>query len=124
MREARALTREARAAFFPIVSASADATRAAPGADATVNNGTVSLPGVRNNFNVALDANWEIDLWGRVRRTVEAGEATAQASVADLEAAKLVAQGQLAQDYFLLRVQDAQIHLLNDTVDATSDRCS
>jgi len=53
-----------------------------------------------------------------VRRTVEAGEATAQASVADLEAAKLSAQAQLAEDYFLLRAQDAQIRLLTETVDA------
>jgi methionine aminopeptidase type I len=53
-----------------------------------------------------------------VRRTVEAGEATAQASVADLEAAKLSAQARLAEDYFLLRTQDAQIRLLADTVDA------
>jgi NodT family efflux transporter outer membrane factor (OMF) lipoprotein len=62
--------------------------------------------------------SWEVDLWGRVRRTVEASEASAQASVADLESAKLSAQAQLAEDYFLLRVQDTQIRLLNDTVDA------
>src|SRR5207249_7345376 len=74
--------------------------------------------GVRNSYNVSLDVNWEIDLWGRVRRTVEASEATAEASAADLESAKLSAQAQLAEDYFLLRAQDAQIRLLNDTVAA------
>ncbi|MGH8799699.1 MAG: efflux transporter outer membrane subunit [Casimicrobiaceae bacterium] len=121
VREARALTQQAQAAYFPIVTANASATRG--GGRATIGGSTdVSGGGVggavRNSYNVSLDVNWEMDLWGRVRRTVEAGEATAQASVADLEAAKLSAQAQLAQDYFLLRVQDAQIRLLNDTVDA------
>jgi NodT family efflux transporter outer membrane factor (OMF) lipoprotein len=124
VREARALTQAARAALFPLVSASASATRSGSGAGSgiAINNsvGTIGNQGggVRNNYNVSLDASWEVDLWGRIRRTIEAGEATAQASVADLESAKLVAQAQLAEDYFLLRVQDAQIRLLNDTVEA------
>ena len=120
VREARALTQQAQAAYFPIVTANASATRSGgrAGTGTNVNNGGGLSGGPRNNFNVALDVNWEIDLWGRVRRTVEAGEATAQASVADLEAAKLSAQAQLAEDYFLLRAQDAQIRLLTETVDA------
>jgi len=118
VREARALTQQAQAAFFPIVTANAGATRSGGRGSAGQSVDNSQGGGPRNNFNVALDVNWEIDLWGRVRRTVEAGEATAQASVADLEAAKLSAQAQLAQDYFLLRAQDAQIRLLNDTVDA------
>jgi len=118
VREARALTQQAQAAFFPIVTANAGATRSSGRGSAGQSVDNSQGGGPRNSFNVALDVNWEIDLWGRVRRTVEAGEATAQASVADLEAAKLSAQAQLAQDYFLLRAQDAQIRLLNDTVDA------
>jgi NodT family efflux transporter outer membrane factor (OMF) lipoprotein len=122
VREARALTQAARAALFPLVSASASATRSGSrGGNTSVDNtGTVNIQGggTRNDYNVSLDVSWEVDLWGRIRRTIEAGEATAQASVADLESAKLVAQAQLAEDYFLLRVQDAQIRLLNDTVEA------
>jgi len=106
VREARALTQAARAAFFPIVTANASATRSG------------GRGGTSNNYNVALDVNWEVDLWGRVRRTVEASEATGEASAADLESAKLSAQAQLAEDYFLLRAQDAQIRRLNDTVAA------
>jgi NodT family efflux transporter outer membrane factor (OMF) lipoprotein len=122
VREARALTQQARAALFPLVSANASATRSGSrGGNATVDSaGNVASQGggVRNNYNVSLAVSWEVDLWGRIRRTIEAGEATAQASVADLESAKLLAQAQLAEDYFLLRVQDAQIRLLNDTVEA------
>jgi len=120
VREAHALTDAARAAFFPLVSARANFTRSgsSTGTSSTGSGTTVNLGGVRNNYNVALDLNWEVDLWGRVRRTVEASEASAQASVADLESAKLAAQAQLAIDYFLLRVQDAEIRLLNDTAEA------
>ena len=120
VREARALTQQARAAYFPIVTGNASATRSGGrgGAGSSDIGAGQGSGGARNNFNVALDVNWELDLWGRVRRTVEAGEATAQASTADLEAAKLLAQAQLTEDYFLLRAQDAQIRLLTDTVDA------
>jgi len=122
VREAQALTQQARAAFFPIVTANASATRSSSRAGTSIGTGVGSTAGssggVRNNYNVALDINWEIDLWGRVRRTVEASEATAEASAADLESAKLSAQAQLAEDYFLLRAQDAQVRLLNDTVAA------
>jgi NodT family efflux transporter outer membrane factor (OMF) lipoprotein len=121
VREARALTQAARAAFFPIVTANASATRSggrggAAGGSVDSTGGQVARVG--NSYNVSLDVNWEIDLWGRVQRTVEASEATAEASTADLESARLSAQAQLAEDYFLLRAQDAQIRLLNDTVAA------
>lgn len=56
--------------------------------------------------DLALVATWEIDLWGRIKRTVEASGASAEASVADLAAATLSMQAQVAQSYFQLRVQD------------------
>ncbi len=121
VREGRASTQQAQAAFFPIVTGNASATRSGSGsrsgaASAQANN--QGGGGASTRYNLALDVNWEIDLWGRVRRTVESREAGVQANVADLEAAKLSAQALLAQDYFLLRVQDAEIRLLNDTVAA------
>jgi len=117
--QARALTQQARAAFFPTVDASASATRAGGRGGSSAGAGTgVSGGAVGNFYNLALDANWELDLWGRVRRNVESNEAGTQASIADLEAAKLSAQAELAQDYLLLRVQDAQIDLLATTAAA------
>ncbi len=65
--------------------------------------------------NLGLLVQWEIDLWGRIRRNIEASDASAEASEADLAAVKLSLQAQLAQTYFQLRVQDAEIRLLHNT---------
>jgi NodT family efflux transporter outer membrane factor (OMF) lipoprotein len=65
--------------------------------------------------SLPIDVSWELDVWGRIRRTVESSEATAQASAADLAAAKLSAQAELAQDYFQLRSLDSQKQLLDET---------
>jgi NodT family efflux transporter outer membrane factor (OMF) lipoprotein len=116
VRAAHALTDQARAAYFPIVTANASMTRS--GGRPSASGGSVNSTGGgggSNSYNVSLDATWEVDLWGKVRRTVEASEATAQATAGDLGAAELSAQATLAEDYFLLRAQDAQIRLLNDT---------
>jgi NodT family efflux transporter outer membrane factor (OMF) lipoprotein len=67
---------------------------------------------------LAANADWEIDLWGRVRRSVESNRASAQASAADLESARLSAQAGLAQNYFQLRALDAQKKLFDDTIAA------
>jgi NodT family efflux transporter outer membrane factor (OMF) lipoprotein len=120
VRQARALTAQARAAFFPTVGGSASATRGSISGGPRSSNagGNAGGGGVANLYNLSLDATWELDLWGRVRRQVESAEANTQASEADLGGARLSAQAQLVQDYLLLRVQDAQTKLLNDTVQA------
>jgi len=66
--------------------------------------------------DLGIIAKWELDLWGRIKRNIEASGAVAQASAADFAATKLLLQAQLAQNYFLLRVQDADIHLLTSTI--------
>ncbi len=114
VREARAATQAARAALFPFVSANGAAVRSSR-STGTGSNANVSS-GISNSYNIALDASWELDLWGGIRRSVEASSTGAQASAADLAAAKLSAQALLAQDYLLLRVEDAQIALLRETV--------
>jgi NodT family efflux transporter outer membrane factor (OMF) lipoprotein len=114
-RQARALVQSARAGLFPSVTGSASATRSK---SSSGSGSTTRSSGPTNNFNLALDAGWEVDVWGRVRNTVESSVAGAQASAADLEAARLSAQAELALNYFQLRVLDAQRQLLDDSVAA------
>jgi NodT family efflux transporter outer membrane factor (OMF) lipoprotein len=104
-----------RAALFPTLDANGTAVRShSPGSTlgGTTAGKTVTSYGGR------FTAQWEIDLWGRVRRSVEAAEAAARASAADVGAARLSLQAQLATNYFQLRSLDAQSRLLDDTVDA------
>ena len=63
-----------------------------------------------------LTLNYEVDLWGRIRRTVNIAQEEAQATAADLQTARLSIQAELAMDYFELRSADAQTKLLGDTV--------
>jgi NodT family efflux transporter outer membrane factor (OMF) lipoprotein len=115
-RQARALVQAARAGYFPTLSGTASWKRN----EASQNRGqsTASGSGIGNSNLLTLDATWELDLWGRVRRTVESNEAGAQATAADVETVLLSTQAALAQDYFLLRAADAQQQLLDDTVAA------
>ncbi|QNI34253.1 efflux transporter outer membrane subunit [Alloacidobacterium dinghuense] len=80
-------------------------------------NNTVANNG-EGNFVLPVDLNYEIDLWGRVRRGVTSAREQAQASDADLESARLSLHAELALDYFGLRLADAQEKLLDDTVTA------
>jgi NodT family efflux transporter outer membrane factor (OMF) lipoprotein len=120
-RQAFALVQAARAGYYPSVNGGASYTRSRSSATtvATPSVAPVSR-GVVTNYNLPVQASWEADLWGRIRRTVEADEAGAQASAGDLAAARLSAQTTLAQNYFQLRALDAQQQLLEDTVAAYS----
>jgi len=73
------------------------------------------------DFSMPIDLNYEIDLWGRIRRSVTAARAQAQASVADIESVRLSLQAELATDYFGLRSADGQEKLLDDTIKAYED---
>jgi outer membrane protein TolC len=106
-RQSAAAVTAARAGLFPNVGASAGASRSRRGEGAT-----------SSSYDIGLDARWEIDLWGRVRRLVEASRAGEEASAADLENARLSLQAQLVTAYFQLRVADAGADLLDDTVEA------
>jgi NodT family efflux transporter outer membrane factor (OMF) lipoprotein len=99
--QARAAVQSARAGFFPTLAVDSSATR---------------VRNVGNRYSVALDARWEIDLWGRIRRLVESARAGEEASAADLEGARLSLQAELATNYFQLRVTDTTIDLLEDSV--------
>ena len=120
-REALALVTEARAGLLPTVGVDATGSRSGgPGSARTA--GVSSSPPVAvhpaNQFELNGVASWDIDIWGKIRRTVESNVANARASEADLAAARLSAQAQLAIDYIALRVADEQQHLLDETVEA------
>jgi NodT family efflux transporter outer membrane factor (OMF) lipoprotein len=110
-RQSQSMVQTATAAYFPTANASASASRFK-----AVSGETKAVSGVKYLFNTVLSVAWEPDIWGSVRRQVESSRANAQASAATLQALRLSTQATLAQDYFLLRVFDAQIKLLNDTV--------
>ncbi|HBO0446761.1 TPA: multidrug efflux RND transporter outer membrane subunit OpmB, partial [Pseudomonas aeruginosa] len=124
-RQAEALVRGARAAFFPSITGNVGKTRSGQGGgDSTVllpGGSTVSSGGsgaISTSYSTNLSVSWEVDLWGKLRRQLEANQASLHASAADLAAVRLSQQSQLAQNYLQLRVMDEQIRLLNDTVTA------
>src|SRR5947207_15023565 len=104
-RQARTLAAQSRAALFPTLDADASFTRSRSPTGVV---GGTTAGRIIDNRSVALNSLWEIDLWGRLRRALESSAAGAQASAADLAAARLAAQAELASDYFQLRVLDAQ----------------
>ncbi len=140
---AQALVDEARADLFPTLTGTAGVTRSrsgggstgtssttgsttttsgstiTSGTSATGTAGTVTSLGSaspRTSFSLQGDADWEIDVWGRIRRQVESNVASAQASAATLANARLSEQALLATDYLDLRVSDALGRVLDETV--------
>ena len=118
-RQARAAIRFNRSSEAPTVGTSPSISTVRDSANqpyfppSEANNGT-------GDFTLLLDLSYEIDLWGRVRRTVTASREEAQASAADLETARLSLHAEVAIDYFEVRSADAQERLLDDTVNAYS----
>lgn len=116
-RQAQTLVQQARAGLFPSLTGTATVVRS----QSTLGSGQVPVSGggpASTSQTLSLSLPWEIDLWGRIARQIEANQASAEASAADLESARLSAQATLAQDYFLLRIADAQKALLERTVAA------
>jgi NodT family efflux transporter outer membrane factor (OMF) lipoprotein len=122
--EARAVIREAQAALFPVATVGYTATRTRTGPLAIGANSSAGAGGVpsprgaiyRTTYTVPISATWDLDVWGRIRRQIEANTSGAQASAADLDNAKLAAQAELAIAYFNLRAADSLIALLTATI--------
>lgn len=117
-RQAKALVRSSRGAFFPTLDLSAGKTRSSQGTGSSSSSLSSSSSGIRDTYNTQLGVSWEADIWGKLRRGLEADTASAQASLADLAAMQLSLQSELVQNYLQLRVIDEQKRLLEATVDA------
>ena len=115
LREARALIRFNRASEFPTISTSPSISSVRDSVHRPYFLSSVSATG---DLVLPFDLSYELDFWGRIRRTVLAAREEAQATAADLETAKLSLHAELAMDYFELRSADAQKQLLDDTVKA------
>ena len=104
-RQSQALLRQAEAGLMPSLSTTASTTHGTltPGA------------GVSTQYSVAASASWEADVWGGVRRSIEAGKAKEAASSAQLSAIRLSSQAQLASVYLQLVVADQQLRQLEDS---------
>ena len=115
--QARAAVRISRSFQFPTVTASPSIARErfSQNRPLAISENTQTF----NDFQVpGIDASYELDVWGRVRRTVEQSRSQAQASAADLASVSLSLHAELAMDYFELRGLDAQKQLLDSTVES------
>ena len=117
-RQAQALVRSARGAFLPSADLSVGKTRSSQGAGSSNSSLTSSSSGIRDTLNAQVGVSWEADVWGKLRRGLEANEASAEASLADLAAMRLSQLSELVQNYLQLRVIDEQKRLLEATVEA------
>jgi NodT family efflux transporter outer membrane factor (OMF) lipoprotein len=124
LKQAEANFRVARAAVRFNRASEAPTIGVAPGTGAVRDSNNQSYLNVsganpgEGDFTLPFDLDYEIDLWGRVRRTIAQARDQAQASAADLETSRLSLHAELAFDYFDLRSADAQRKLLDDTVKA------
>ncbi|MGH8319496.1 MAG: efflux transporter outer membrane subunit [Steroidobacteraceae bacterium] len=104
--------------FFPDIGLGATATRS--GGQGSLNEAVTGfLPGrstTRTVYDANANASWDLDIWGKIRREVESDVAKAQASAADVAAARLSAQATLAEDYFQLRAAEEELRLLKTSV--------
>lgn len=115
-REARDLVHVARASLFPTISAAPAITNSSSSGNLYGGNGQLKgLTSQRTTYNLPVDFSYQADIWGSIRRTLAADVATAQATAAQLENARLSYQATLAQDYFELHGTDGDVDLLATT---------
>lgn len=111
--QAAAVARVDRASLLPDLAVNASATRSRTARDLS-RTGNASI---NELYSLPLDLSYEIDLWGRVRRSVEAGGAAAEASAADYANLLLSLQAEVARNYFALRTLDQEIALLEKNLE-------
>ena len=115
--EARASARVTAAGLYPELDAGAHAIRQRISGNRPVNGALVQpTPVTQNDFTMPFTLNYEIDLFGRVRHSVDAANAQLQASAADLENVRLLVSSELAADYFQLRELDSEIVVVQKAI--------
>ena len=113
--QARSLARVASAGLFPTLSADPSASRTRYSANRPQ---VIASTGAftQNLYEIPFALNYEVDLFGRERKTLEAANATLQQTAADLQNVQLVLTAELAADYFSLRELDAETHVVQESV--------
>ena len=116
--EARALARVAGSFLYPTISTDPrfSRTRYSANRDSTVTGRKVLQGATVNDWRIPLDLTYEIDVWGRVRRSLEAARAQAEASADDVGVVRLIVDTDVARFYYTLRSMDAQAQILERTV--------
>ena len=95
-------------------------------ASGTAPLGVTAVPGSKGSpaydlYQTGFDASWEIDIWGRVRRSVEAATAMSDASFEDRNAVLLSARAELARDYIELRDTQSLLRIAKENLDIARD---
>jgi multidrug efflux system outer membrane protein len=114
--QAEAGAKYARSFLFPTISLGAGASRTREAMNRPNNGNTNGLAATFNDFQLSAFLSYEVDAWGRVRHSIEAANATTQASVADLRFVRLAVEANVAMDYYGIRESDAERRLLDSTV--------
>ena len=120
--EARATVDVARAGLFPNISVSGSYTRerVSPNTPSITTGQAIGHASTFNDFTVPLDLQYELDVWGRVRRSVESARAQLKATADDVETIKLAIEAEVAADYFTLRALDSELAVLRSSVQVFS----
>jgi outer membrane protein, multidrug efflux system len=116
--EARAFARVTSSGLYPELDAGVNAQRQRLSANRPANGATITPSAITQNvFSIPFTLSYEVDLFGRVRRSLEAANASLQASAADLENVRLLVSAELAADYFQLRELDAEMAVVQKAID-------
>ena len=119
LEQARASAAIQVSTVFPTLGTSPSAERQRLSGNRPTNGVPVTVrPATQNTYALPFTVSYEVDLFGRRRRSIESAEASYQASAADLENVRLLVASQLAADYFNLRELDSELQILNRTVEA------
>lgn len=119
VRAARALLDKAAGGRWPQLDATADVSRSRTPASELA--GTKTKAKTANSFTMGFDASWELDLWGRLSRQVEAAVATAQSTQAEADGVRLTLVGDVVRNYVELRGTQLRLRVAQETVDSYAD---